>query len=85
MNHKFDELAKGMAQSVTRRGALKKFGVVVVGSVLTSLGLAINAKAGHNCPPSYGHCRAQFRKSYGECSKDFCCCMNTCLDPGQCI
>jgi len=27
MNNKFDELAKNMAQSVTRRGALQKFGV----------------------------------------------------------
>jgi hypothetical protein len=26
INDKLDELAKGMAQSVTRRGALKKFG-----------------------------------------------------------
>ena len=27
MNDKFDELAKGLAQSVTRRGALKRFGL----------------------------------------------------------
>ncbi len=27
MNNQFDELAKGLAQSVTRRGALKKFGL----------------------------------------------------------
>jgi hypothetical protein len=40
MNNKFDELAKSMAQSVTRRGALKKFGIGVAGIVLTSLGLA---------------------------------------------
>ena len=26
MNNKFDELTKGLAQSVTRRAALKKFG-----------------------------------------------------------
>jgi len=32
MNHKFDELAKGLAQSVTRRQALKRFGVGLVGS-----------------------------------------------------
>ena len=31
MNDKFDELAKGLAQSVTRRGALKKFGVGLAG------------------------------------------------------
>src|SRR2546422_546010 len=28
MNNQFDELAEGLAQSVTRRGALKKFSVV---------------------------------------------------------
>jgi len=27
MHDKFDELAKGLAQSITRRGALKKFGL----------------------------------------------------------
>ena len=31
------ELAKGMAQSVTRRGALKKFGLVLVGMALAAL------------------------------------------------
>ncbi len=45
MNDKFDELAKGLAQSVTRRGALKKFGVGLVGIALASLGLATNAQA----------------------------------------
>src|SRR6266496_1089493 len=39
MNDKFDELAKNLAQSVTRRGALKKFGVGIAGVVLASLGL----------------------------------------------
>ena len=37
MNDKFDELAKGMAQSVTRRGALKKFGVGIASAVIASL------------------------------------------------
>jgi hypothetical protein len=31
MNSKFDELTKAMAQSVTRRAALKKFGVGLAG------------------------------------------------------
>jgi len=34
MNDKFDELTKGLAQSVTRRGALKKFGVGLAGMAL---------------------------------------------------
>jgi len=57
MNDKFDELAKGLAQSVTRRGALKKFGAGVVGVVLASLGLARKANA----------------TSRSECSKDSDC------------
>jgi hypothetical protein len=31
MNNKFDELTKSLAQSVTRRAALKKFGVALAG------------------------------------------------------
>ena len=45
MNNKFDELAKSMAQSVTRRGALRKFGLGFAGIVVTSLGLANKAEA----------------------------------------
>ena len=36
MNDKFDELAKGLAQSVTRRGALKKFGLGLTGLALAA-------------------------------------------------
>src|SRR5262249_18619040 len=43
MNNKFDELAKGMAQSVTRRGALKKFGLGLAGVVVSALGIAKKA------------------------------------------
>ena len=45
MNNPFDELAKGLAQSVTRRGALKKFGVGLMGAALASLGLTKKAQA----------------------------------------
>ena len=45
MNDKFDELAKGLAQSVTRRQALKKFGVGFAGVVLALLGLANSTQA----------------------------------------
>src|SRR6516162_2452483 len=37
MNNKFDELTKQMAQSVTRRAALKKFGVGLAGMALAAL------------------------------------------------
>ena len=34
MNNQFDELTKSMTQSVTRRAALKKFGVGLAGMAL---------------------------------------------------
>ena len=41
MNDKFDELVNRLAQSVTRRGALRKFGVGLglLGVALAALGL----------------------------------------------
>jgi hypothetical protein len=45
MKDTFDELAKNMAQPVTRKQALKKFGIGLAGLVLTCLGLANRANA----------------------------------------
>ena len=45
MNNKFDELTKSLAQSVTRRAALKKFGVGLAGMALACFGLANKAVA----------------------------------------
>ena len=39
MINKFDELAKGMAQSVTRRQALKKFSLGLAGMALACFGV----------------------------------------------
>jgi hypothetical protein len=64
MNDKFDELAKALAQSVTRRGALKKFGVGFVGTALASLGLAPRAGAGP------GGCNCKNQVTYG-CEKRY--------------
>ena len=66
MNDKFDELAKGMAQSVTRRGALKKFGVGLAGIALASLGLANKGESGKRCS-SDADCPAGKRCIYGVC------------------
>jgi hypothetical protein len=63
MNDTFDELAKGMAQPVTRRGALKKFGVGVAGAILASLGLANRAEA------KTFHCKCN-RPDYGCSAPD---------------
>jgi hypothetical protein len=57
MNNKFDELAKGLAQSVTRRQALKRFGVGLAGMALACFGLADKAQAGKSgCLPEGSIC-----------------------------
>ena len=56
MNNKFDELAKGLAQSVTRRQALKKFGVGLAGIALACFGLADKAGAA----PRHAYCQVEF-------------------------
>jgi hypothetical protein len=66
MNNKFDELTKGMAQSVTRRGALKKFGLGLAGMALTYLGMS--AMAQPNACANYG----QLCKTNGECCSGYC-------------
>ena len=50
MSDKFDELTKGLAQSVTRRQALKKFGVGLAGMALACVGLANKAEASSQPP-----------------------------------
>jgi hypothetical protein len=68
VNDKFDELAKTMAQSATRRGALKKFGLGLAGLALASLGLANNAEAAGGC-----------KDSGKRCSHDSDCCSGFCV------
>ena len=57
MNTKFDELTKAMAQSVTRRSALKKFGVGLAGMALAWFGLANKAggKRNEDCETMINH------------------------------
>ncbi len=69
MNHKFDELAKGLAQSTTRRQALKKFGVGLAGMALACFGLANWAKAGTKCLPSGSLCTGNGQCCSGVCGK----------------
>ena len=92
MNDKFDELTRSMAQSVTRRAALKKFGVGLAGVVLAALGLAGVASArspnsrseaaGPNRKPGGFRCNCQ-RPPYYGCDKqhgiEFYTCVNGCV------
>jgi hypothetical protein len=67
MNNKFDELAKEMAQSVSRRSALKKFSVGLAGMALACFGLADKAQAKNTgCGVCMKLCRA-----YGH-PRDYC-------------
>jgi hypothetical protein len=54
MNNKFDELAKGLARSVTRRGALKRFSVGLAEIALAAIGLPNEAQA--KKPRFHCHC-----------------------------
>ena len=58
MNNKFDELAKGMAQSVTRRQALQRFGVGLVAGLVASFGLVRKCYAKGPCTSS-GECHGK--------------------------
>jgi len=53
MNNKFDELAKGLAQSTTRRQALKRFGIGLAGMALACFGLGNRA---YGMGPSHDRC-----------------------------
>ena len=68
--NKFDELTKGIAQSVTRRGALKKFGVGLAAMALACIGLANKAEAARGgCKPSGKACRRNSDCCSGYCPK----------------
>ena len=54
MSNRFDDIAKSLAQSVTRRAALRKFGLGLAGMALACFGLA--SKAGD--APHSGFCVA---------------------------
>ncbi len=71
MHDKFDELAKGLAQTVTRRQALKRFGVGLAGMALACFGLANRGQAGKlPCIPSGGlNCKGNGQCCSGKCVK----------------
>ena len=84
MNDKFDELTKGLAQSVTRRGALKKFWLGLAAMLLATLGLTNKTEAqdGNSAatPRPRIHCRCK-EPEYG-CdlqSPNSTLCLETCM------
>src|SRR5256885_1147363 len=50
MNNQFDEFTKSLAQSATRRGALKKFGVGLAGMALACFAVVSKAQVSHLGP-----------------------------------
>ena len=84
MNNKFDELTQSLAQSVTRRAALKKFGkfgLGLAGVALACFGLANKAEAGketfgcqtnNDCAPTYVCCKTGWFKKSCVPDKSYC-------------
>ena len=70
MNHQFDELTKSVAQAVTRRAALKQFGVGLATIALTCFGLANSARAG----------KVKTCATDADCSSGQFCCQGACWD-----
>ena len=82
MNDKFDELAKNLAQSVTRRQALRRFGAGLAGVVLAIVGLPKKAEAVPkficDCSQPYFGCERYRQKGvFSHCIK-YC---GACLQP----
>jgi len=80
MNNQFDELTKGLAQSVTRRAALKKFGVGLAGMALACFGLANKAEAdpkSPTCEQCINNCVGFFGQRKESCRK-LCSSMGAC-------
>ena len=81
MNDIFDDLARGLAQSVTRRGALKKFGFGLAGIALALFGLANKSKADSQKPHySCGNCVYPFGCNGSACINY---CSNKCIHKGR--
>jgi hypothetical protein len=59
MNNKFDEFTKSMTQAVSRRAALKKFGLALSGMALVCSGLTTNVQADLPTPSLISQARSQ--------------------------
>ncbi len=71
MSDKFDQLAKDVSQSVTRRQVVKRIAAGVVG---IALAFFLPSKADSHCLPSGSPCRKPGQGGCGSCcSKSFFC------------
>ncbi|HZV35686.1 MAG TPA: hypothetical protein VFB72_14015, partial [Verrucomicrobiae bacterium] len=71
MNNKFDQLAKGLAQSVSRRQAFKHLACGIAGVALACFGMSGSAKAAQTCLPSGSFCQKGAGPAGDQCGK--CC------------
>ena len=67
MHNQFDGFTNSLAQSVTRRAALKKFGIGLAGMALACFGLANKAEAQTACLPVGNQC-----KHDSDCCSEHC-------------
>ena len=70
MKNKFDEMTKDLAQSVTRRQALRRFGAGLAGMALAVVGLASKTQAAQGVSvqmPVRGACPSGCYKVHGVC------------------
>ena len=67
MNYQFDELTKSLAQSATRRAALKKFGLGLTGVAAAFFGLVNKGTAQSACLPNDYQCTKNSDCCSGHC------------------
>ncbi len=73
MSNKLDEIAKGMAQSVSRRQALRRFGIGLAGMALACFGFG-NKAAAKNYPCAAKDCNPPCPKGMKCSGQYFCYC-----------
>jgi hypothetical protein len=66
MDNQFDEFSKSLAESVSRREALKKFGHGLASALLLSVGLSARASRA-TCLPEGSRCTSNSQCCTGRC------------------
>jgi len=87
MDKQFDELSKSLANGVSRRVALRKFGIGVAGALLAAVGLSSRAEAGGSSCTTGADCGGGRVCCGGQClniSIGACACTNPCPNGTTC-